>query len=383
MAGNFSGDSFTEVTRQGWLSRIGGSIVGMLIGFLLVPISIILLYWNEGRAVEAIRALDQGAKQTVEAPASPSAGNDGKLVHVTGMLTKSTAARDPGFHVTAPDLVRLRRQVEMYQWEEHTSTTSHEEVGGTKTTETTYNYSRTWSERRIDSDSFKHPNGHHNPQFTVHSATYDGKDVKLGEYRLDGKVLSGLDDFKPVSIEGINPPENYKASGDDFYAGSDPSNPTVGDVKVHFTGVAAENASVVAGQNGETLSPFSGRDGYTISLVKPGIISAADLFKAKAAEESTLTWILRLVGFVLMFVGFLLISGPVSTVLAVVPLFEWVAETGFFLAALGLAVPLTLIVIAAAWIVHRPVTGILLLAAAAGALFLIRAQRSKRAVKTA
>src|SRR6185503_1536982 len=130
MTGDFSGDSYTEVTRQGWLSRVGGSLVGMLVGFLLVPISIVVLYWNEGRAVDAIRSLDQGAKQTIEAGANPSPGNDGKLVHVTGPLTTSSAARDPAFHITAPNLIRLHRQVEMYQWEQQASSSSHEEIGG-------------------------------------------------------------------------------------------------------------------------------------------------------------------------------------------------------------------------------------------------------------
>src|SRR5579859_3148570 len=130
MVGNFSGDSYTEVTRQGWLSRVGGSLVGMLFGVLLVPISIVLIYWNEGRAVEAIRSLDQGAKQTVEAPATPSTANDGKLVHLTGALAMSAPARDPAFHVSAPDAVRLRRHVEMYQWKEDTSTSTHDNLGG-------------------------------------------------------------------------------------------------------------------------------------------------------------------------------------------------------------------------------------------------------------
>ncbi len=56
MSDDYSSDSVTEVTTTGWLQRIGQSIVGALIGILLVIGSIILLWWNEGRAVEAIRA---------------------------------------------------------------------------------------------------------------------------------------------------------------------------------------------------------------------------------------------------------------------------------------------------------------------------------------
>src|SRR6185437_12685354 len=123
---------------------------------------------------------------------------------------------------------------------------------------------------------------------------------------------------------------DFKASGNNLYSGRDPANPEIGDIRVSFTGVAAQTASAVAGQSGNTLSPFTGENGYTIALVKPGVASAAELFKAKKAEEGALTWILRGVGFVMMLVALLLIASPLSTVLAVIPLFEWVAEAGIF-----------------------------------------------------
>ena len=76
------GDSVTEVTTTGWLQRLGQSIVGALFGLVLVIGSIVLLSWNEGRAVEAIRALDQGARQVVEVKADAlDTAAEGKLVH--------------------------------------------------------------------------------------------------------------------------------------------------------------------------------------------------------------------------------------------------------------------------------------------------------------
>jgi hypothetical protein len=60
MSEEYSNDSVTEVTTTGWLQRIVQSFVGAVIGVLLVIGSIVLLWWNEGRAVAAIRALDRG-----------------------------------------------------------------------------------------------------------------------------------------------------------------------------------------------------------------------------------------------------------------------------------------------------------------------------------
>ena len=46
------GDTFTEVTSRSWISRIGQSIVGVLIGLVMVIASIVVLFWNEGRAIQ-------------------------------------------------------------------------------------------------------------------------------------------------------------------------------------------------------------------------------------------------------------------------------------------------------------------------------------------
>src|SRR5258708_39965505 len=95
MGDDYSSDSVTEVTTTGWLQRIGQSIVGALIGILLVIGSIILLWWNEGRAVEAIRALDRGAKQLIEAQADAvDTAKEGKLVHLSGAMETKAPARD-------------------------------------------------------------------------------------------------------------------------------------------------------------------------------------------------------------------------------------------------------------------------------------------------
>jgi hypothetical protein len=154
-------DTFTETTTNGWGGRIGQSIVGVFIGIfigiLLIPAAIALLYWNDGRAVEAISALNQGLHHVVDAtPDAVLPANDGKLVHLTGQVTTTTPASDPAFGVTGDGLLRLLRKVEMFQWKEETNTTNQQSMGGSETTQTTYSYHRVWSEDAIDSGAFHH-----------------------------------------------------------------------------------------------------------------------------------------------------------------------------------------------------------------------------------
>ena len=376
-------DQYTEVTTQGWLQRLGGSFVAALIGLLLVPLSIVLLYWNEGRAVDASRALSRGAAEIVEVNATavdPQA--NGKLVHLSGTMQPTTPARDPVFGVTGDGLLRLSRGVEMYQWKETSSSQSQQSVGGSKTTETTYTYQRVWSGQPIVSAQFKVRDGHQNPPMQVQSATFDGGQVKLGAYGVDPPLLNKLATFTPMQVQSA-PPSGYQAAADGFYRGQNPGQPAIGDVRVTFAAIPAQTISVAAAQSNGMLAGYRDANGYTIALAEPGVVTAAALFHDEQQSESQLTWILRGVGFVVMLIGFVCMTRPLTMVFAVLPFLESLVGAGAFLVALTLAVPITLVTIAVAWIVHRPLIGVLLLVGAAAALYLLRRLHPRRSAQVA
>jgi Transmembrane protein 43 len=365
-------DQFTEVTTEGWLQRLGGSLVAALIGFVLVPLSVVLLYWNEGRAVSAIRALDRGASAIVEIspePADPRA--NGKLVHLSGTMQPGTSARDPLFGVTGDGLLRLSRSVEMYQWQQETHSQSQQSVGGSKTTETTYNYKRVWSDQPIASANFKVSDGHQNPPMAPRSATFDAAEVKLGAYRIDPSLLNKVAAFTPLPAQAP-PLSGFQSSGDGYYRGADPNQPAVGDIRVGFTAVPAQTISVAAADAGGVLTGYRDADGYTIALAEPGAVTASGLFHDELQSEGHLTWILRGVGFVAMLIGFICMTRPLTMLFAVLPFLESLVGAGAFLVAITLAVPITLLTIAVAWIAHRPLIGGGLLLAAVAALLLLR-----------
>jgi len=365
------GDDFTDITTEGFGSRLIGSFVGMLIGLVLLPLSVALLYWNEGRAVNAEQALAQGAKQVVEIDAGHlDSGADGKLVYLSGPMTLTAAAKDPLFGVSGDNVIRLQRKVEMYQWKEEEQTSSHESVGGSKTTEKTYHYQQEWSSQPINSGAFKHSAGHQNPEMPIHSETFNSDNAKLGVYNLDSAVLDKLSDFQPFTPDQSPAATgDYRREGDGYFRGAgSPGAPEVGDVKVTFGAINAQPISVVAGLSGDTLAAFHGAHNYVIVLAQAGTASADELFMAKKRQEGKLSWIWRGVGCASMAIGFLLAARPASMMLAFLPFLEGIAETGAFLIAIILTLPLALLTIAVAWIAHRPALGIGLLVAA-GALF--------------
>src|SRR5262249_11280333 len=152
------------------------------------------------------------------------------------------------------------RKVEMYQWKEHSETTTQKNLGGSETKETTYKYEKVWSETAIDSSSFKRKDGHLNPPKTVPSQTFDAPNVKLGAYRLHAKVVAKLTDFAALAPDALSAalPRDYRRDGELIYRGASLETPAIGDLRITFTAVALQPISVVAAQSGDLLAPFTG-----------------------------------------------------------------------------------------------------------------------------
>ena len=113
-----SSDSFTEVTHQSWGSRLQEQATQSLVGFVLFLAAFPLLFWNEGRAVDGHKALEEGKGAVIAVSAeSVDSGNDGKLIHFSGDATTDQLLNDADFGIEATAL-KLRRICEMYQWEE-------------------------------------------------------------------------------------------------------------------------------------------------------------------------------------------------------------------------------------------------------------------------
>ena len=114
-------------------------------------------------------------------------------------------------------------------------------------------------------------------------------------------------------------------------------------------------------------------------LVEEGTHTGAEMFQTAQSANTVMTWILRLVGFIVMFIGLGLIFRPFSVAGDVVPFIGNLLGVGIGFFAFVTSFVLTIITIAIAWIAVRPILGISLLVLAAGGLFwLISANRKKK-----
>lgn len=194
--------SFTEVTTTSWWSRIKSAFAGILVGLLLIPASSILMFWNEGRAVQTARSLAEGAGLVTAAPADRvDPALEGRLIHLSAPLRVSAPLADAEFGVTAPGALRLVRTAEMYQWREETRSETRDRLGGGQETVTTYSYSLAWSAQPIDSSRFRQPQGRGNPPMRYRGLEVVAQDARLGPFALRQEQLAGFGTATPLRLE--------------------------------------------------------------------------------------------------------------------------------------------------------------------------------------
>jgi hypothetical protein len=365
-------DIFTTVTTTSVFGRTRNALLGFLIGPLLLVGAVILIFWNESHSVRVTKSLKEGAANVVEAQ-DFDAENDGELVHVTGETASEQTLTDPEFGVKSPG-IRLNRNVQVFAWTEKESSSSSTGMSGSKTTKKTYTYEKKWVGSLPHSSHFKQKEGHENPtHLKYESASFQADKVTLGSYTLDPELVSKISDTKSVSLDenSIKLPEGAKISGNKIYIGADPDNPAVGDLRIAETVVPTGTLSVVAGQGPEERLAASDTDaGEKIALVESGTKSAGEMFQNAQAANRTFTWVARLGGFLMLLFGFLLFLGPISTMSSIVPFFGGIVEAGLFLISLLGAVVVWTLLVAAAWMVARPLIGGALFAVALAAIFL-------------
>lgn len=367
-------DQVTEVTNTSWFARLGQAVVGVLMGLVFVVVSIGVLFWNEGRAIRTAQGLTEGAGivRSVSADkVDPS--NDGRLIHVTGMLSTAGPVADPDFAVRVRG-VRLERHVEVYQWKEETHSETRTKFGGGEERTTTYKYVRAWSDKPIDSDRFKEPRGHTNPMMTYQSRESLAAGTRLGAFAVPDALLHGFGQAKRLAAtddqaNALQIRVNKPVAVNDgvLYVGRDPSQPAIGDMRISFSEVPLQDASVVAAQAGSGFAPFPTNTGTTVELISAGVVPAQIMFQHAQEENVTMTWVMRLIGVIFMLIGFSLVLRPLAVVGSVIPLLGDVIGAGTFLVALVCTMAIAPVVIAVGWLWYRPLIGIGVLVVGAAA----------------
>jgi len=364
-------DRYTETSYTSYGQHIGSSFKGILFGLLLLIGSIVLIWWNEGRSVDQADALEE-MQQKITTLASPryDASLEGKAVLVQGEVTPRQVVMDTQFEVSTDGLV-LRRKVEMYQWKETSHSESKDKLGGGTETVTTYEYHKVWSSMPIDTSFFKQKSGHENPPMHYESMTFS-TDAQLGDFYLDKRMIGHIGANTPLDLSKL-PKENgaVKNYRSFLYIGEDPAVPKVGDVKITYTYAPAGLYTVAAKASGKALVPYMTQNGKALVFIRSGRVEAQTIFKEELESNAMLTWVLRIVGLSLMFVGFSLIMGPLQAFARVIPALGSLVGGATGIVAAVLTLIFGSLIIALAWLGARPMLSLVIIGAGVGIAFVL------------
>ena len=348
-------NNFTETEHTSYGSHIGNSFKGIIFGLILLLVSIILLWWNEGRSVDQATALKEMQEKIITLPNTKYEQKyNQQPILIQGNVTPVTEITDTLFGVVSNGLI-LHRHAEMYQWKEQTSSETTENVGGSSDTKTTYDYKKEWSSYAINSSSFKYPESHQNPPMNYKSENYSS-DANIGDFYLAKNIVQNFGNSQPFNglssmPKKVGEAKNHKQF---LYIGDNPQEPKIGDIKISYQETPTGVYSIAGKAQDKSLVEYQTSNGKSFVFIRAGKVSAEQIFQEELDANTTLTWILRVAGLLVMFIGFSLLMAPLSTLANVIPMLGSLVEGATGIVAGLLTLLLGSIIIALAWFTSRP-----------------------------
>ena len=387
--------AYQETTRQSYGSKVKGSFQGILWGIILIIAGTIVLWWNEGRAVKSANALKDFQKNYVEMTDINTIDPEleGKAIHATGVATTDEILRDANFGI-AVNAFRLCRDVEYYQWTEHSESKSKDKLGGSTETTTTYTYEPDWCSEPVNSAEFKDPDyqGKNFVWRVVEAADQYASNATFGAYRLNESIIRSISGEEPVqpNLEEAQMKQLLAkvtdstvvvtVSGNQVYIGADPDTPHIGDVRITFNQVTSpKTISILEKVVNGTFESYIAKNGKAFSKVEMGTVSATNMIEHQKSANKVTLWLLRILGIILVIAGFRSLLSFISTIFAVVPFVQKILGAGIGLVTTVVGLVWSFVIIALAWVAYRPVLAIVLLAVAAALIFwLVSTARKKK-----
>ena len=373
-------DVVTKVTKQGWFSRLGGSIKGIFIGILLFLVSFGVLFWNEGRYDFSKMAKD--AIPISSEQLNTDAAMNGKLVSVAGKLTTGEQLGD-GLYLQPGDYISLVRNVEVYAWVENSSSESETNLGGSETTTTTYTYSKEWVNDAADHSTFEEPGGHENEDKSIPDADFKVNSAKVGVYDLNIAQLSlpgpqtlslskEMLTFEMPDVEARMPDDMvFSDFFDDeedttvdlesklrlegtmyIFSGTGTlADPQIGDMRISYQVVPNNIEGTLFGKlDGSKITSYADKDNNKLYRFFSG--SADDAVVTLHGEFKMALWLFRILGFLMMWIGLSMIFAPIGVLADVIPFLGSISRSALKFATFVISFILSVITIIVSAILH-------------------------------
>lgn len=359
--------AYRVTKRTSYGSRILNSFVGVLVGIALIIGMSILLFVNEGRF-----NLAELASEAQEITA-PNATLDNELIWYKGNLTGEDLMVYDAVIKNA-NYIRLTSSVDVYAWIETSRTETRDNFGGSQEQVTIYEYHLGWTSNPQAPSTFEDPDFRDKPailstELEAFKVDKFNTTVKAGEFSVDTSILS-IDEVSnlPLTAATLNEDvlnDDIINTGTHIYyksiGSNGPATPEFGDIRVQYSYTPAIIEGVLVGKaQGDSIVRFTNEDGSVYRFFMAS--SLEEVVSILDSEHKTTTWLLRLIGTLLMCIGFSLLTGPFSTLLMVVPMLGKASKflLGIVSFLIGFVYSVLIIVLSA--IIHNPIALVIAIA---------------------
>ena len=349
----------------------GAKAGGLLGGIIILIIGIVLLWNNEGRTVKTQSAINEAmSSYTDVASDTIDSKYEGKVIATIGKidLTNSNTLEDQKFGIKVTG-AKLKRVVEMYQWQEECTTDENNTENCTHT--------KVWSDSLIDSSQFT-KSGYTNPtSFKYEGKEYFATNVKVGAFDLPERLLQSLSYNVDLDNEALtsmykNSVDGFKLDGNYITNTVNSEEYKIGDLRISYSYASDGEVSILGVQNGTTINAFVGKKGKSIYTIQRGSHTGKEMLNNMTKTNNIIKWALRVLGVILVIGGIGSLFNPIVSLADKVPVLRNIVNFGTNLISTVLGLSISLLVIAIAWFRFRPVLSIILLLIIAGLIgFLI------------
>jgi len=333
---------------QNFGDKLVGSIGTLLMGVLVFIGSFVILFMTAGRTDYSIVA------QTAVSPENITETKD--FVYVTDKLT--TEDRIGGdLYLKSGEYAVINKKAEMYSWVEEKNVENDH---------TYYKYDTAWVSEPQDSSEFDQTKHHENPTMEINDLYRFASDVKIGQYSIDleGVRLSG---FEPLDLdESIVELDRFSTLEsrdkiDYIYVGRGSwDKPVVGDVRISYEVIPLGDKVTVFGMldDDEIVQHYDPEKKELFRIFQGVKQNAA----AKLSMEyGTAGWMGRIIGFLVMWIGLMMILKPLSVSFELIPFVGDIGKKALGIVTFVIALIITIVSYLIMAILHSTI-GLVLIA---------------------
>lgn len=297
--------SFSVSSEGGEGTSKNNPVAAAGVGLFLLSGGMTVLAINERRHVkqEKWRHASEGVCQEVDANDAelPQCLKTGDVIHACGFLRADQAPTDPLLKFQPEGMLRLQREVAMYQTVEVEHKHQEKNKEGKVLREWfTYTYEERWS---TSPQTICHSDAFTNPAFPdklqAGTKQFEAKRLLLGAagLTLGPKLFGSLTDYHPVvpsdgvgasgstlGYWGSHPGLELQPSGELCTAGSNPSAPSIGDLRVTYKAISEGDFTVLGVHKNGMVRVYSCQLGHSLA-------SEGEIIVPEAAERlARTTW---------------------------------------------------------------------------------------------